>query len=90
MRNLGRSFKRLAARHGEVFSVFVGAKPVVVLSSFDSIRDAFERREFSGRPNMYHGTFFQKGKSGVSTTEGELWEAQRTFLHERMVNVNGK
>ena len=40
--------------------------------------------ELSGRPNMFSGTFFQKGKTGVCTTEGAMWESQRTFLHTQM------
>lgn len=43
--------------------------------------------EFSGRPGMYSGTFFQKGKSGVSTTEGKHWEVQREFFHSRMEDI---
>jgi len=38
VRNVGRSFKRLAAKHGEIFSVILGKKAVVVLNSFDSIK----------------------------------------------------
>lgn len=40
---------------------------------------------------MFSGTFFQKGKTGVSTTEGEPWEAQRNFLHQHLLTlVDGK
>lgn len=58
-----------------------------IANAFFSLQDAFSRKEFSGRPGIYSGTFFQKGKSGVSTTEGEHWEAQRGFLHARMVEM---
>jgi hypothetical protein len=47
--------------------------------------------EFNGRPSMFSGTFFQKGNFGISTTEGKVWEGQREFLHQRMVDlVKGK
>jgi cytochrome P450 len=40
---------------------------------------------------MFSGTFFQKGKTGVSTTEGEHWEQQRNFFHSHLVElVDGK
>lgn len=40
---------------------------------------------------MFSGTFFQKGKTGVCTTEGETWELQREFFHNHIKNlVNGK
>jgi hypothetical protein len=35
-----------------------------VLNSYPLIKEAFSRKEFSGRPNMFSGTFFQKGKTG--------------------------
>ena len=69
----------------------MGTRPVVVLNSWPLIKEAFDKKEFSGRPNMFSGTFFQKGKLGVSTTEGEPWEAQRNFLFEFIQNlVRGK
>jgi hypothetical protein len=39
-------------------------RKVVVLNSYPLIKEAFSRKEFSGRPNMFSGTFFQKGKTG--------------------------
>jgi hypothetical protein len=35
-----------------------------------SSQEAFEKEEFSGRPGNFSGTFFQKGKTGITTTEG--------------------
>jgi len=62
----------------------VGTKPLVVLNSWKLIKQALDMPELSGRPNMFSGTFFQKGKTGVCTTEGATWESQRTFLHTQM------
>ena len=91
MRNLGKSFKRLGSRYGDIFSIFIGRKPCVVLNSFPVIREAFALPEFNGRPAMFSGTFFQKGKDGIITSEGSMWRAQREFFHQRMVDlVRGK
>lgn len=38
------------------------------------------RPEFAGRPGNFSGTFFQKGKTGITTTEGKHWSKQRAFL----------
>ena len=38
------------------------------------------RPEFAGRPGNFSGTFFQKGKTGITTTEGKHWSQQRGFL----------
>lgn len=83
-RNVGRSFRLLSERYGSIFSIMVGTKPLVVLNSYKLIKEALSKAEFSGRPNMFSGTFFQKGKTGVCTTEGSTWESQRSFLHSQM------
>jgi hypothetical protein len=40
------------------------------LQTILSSQEAFEKEEFSGRPGNFSGTFFQKGKTGITTTEG--------------------
>ena len=42
----------------------VGMKPLVVLNSWSAIKEAMAMKELSGRPGMFSGTFFQKGKTG--------------------------
>ena len=39
-------------------------KPLVVLNSWSAIKEAMAMKELSGRPGMFSGTFFQKGKTG--------------------------
>ncbi|TRY72357.1 hypothetical protein TCAL_01006 [Tigriopus californicus] len=91
VRNIGRSFDKLSKRYGDVFSVFLGKSPCVVLNSYPVIKEALSMKEFSGRPSMFSGTFFQKGKIGITTTEGKDWELQRNFFHNHMVElVQGK
>jgi len=91
VKNVGRSCKKLGQKYGDIFSIFLGTKTVVVLNSWNMIKEAFSKKEFSGRPGMFSGTFFQKGKDGVCTTEGEPWEVQRNFLHTHLLNlVKGK
>ncbi len=46
------------------FACLIDSRTVVVLNSYPLIKEAFSRKEFSGRPNMFSGTFFQKGKTG--------------------------
>ena len=65
--NLGRSFQRISKRYGDIFSIMVGMKPLVVLNSWSTIREAMAMKELSGRPGMFSGTFFQKGKTGKSS-----------------------
>ena len=55
----------------------VGMKPLVVLNSWSAIKEAMAMKELSGRPGMFSGTFFQKGKTG------------RSFLHffAKMISI---
>jgi len=89
VRNLSKSFIKLKEKHGDIFSVFIGRTPVVVLNSFKVIKEVFDRPEFSGRPGNFSGTFFQKGKTGITTTEGKHWSNQRQFLVDYLDKVSG-
>ena len=87
VRNLTNSFKKLSQKYGDIFSIYVGRTPVVVLNSFDLIKEAFSRQEFVGRPGNFSGTFFQKGKTGITTTEGKHWTVQRLFLATHLASL---
>ena len=63
---------------------------MVVLNDDDTIENCFDKTEFSGRPGNFSGTFFQKGKTGISTTEGKYWTSQREFLMSHLAHLTGK
>ena len=62
--NMGRSFRRISKRYGDIFSIMVGTKPLVVLNTWPLIKEAMAKKELSGRPSIFSGTFYQKGKTG--------------------------
>ena len=47
--------RKMAAKYGDVFTIFLGTKRVVVLNGYDVIKEAFvtNERAFSGRPPVY-------------------------------------
>ena len=65
VKNVGRSCKKLGQIYGDIFSIFLGTKTMVVLNSWPLIKEAFSKKEFSGRQSMFSGTFFQKGNKGM-------------------------
>jgi len=87
VRNLSKSFQKLSQKYGDIYSIFVGRAPVVVLNSYPLIKEAFNRPEFVGRPGNFSGTFFQKGKTGITTTEGKHWKIQREFLASHLLSL---
>lgn len=48
-------FRRLRRQYGDVFSVQLGGRLVVVINGYENIRDAFVKRadDFSDRPETY-------------------------------------
>ena len=48
--------RQMTRKYGDVFTVYLGSKPAVVLNSYDAIKEAFVKNAhaFSGRPqDMY-------------------------------------
>lgn len=44
-------FRDLTMKYGSMFSTRLGSQLIVVLSDYKTIRDAFRKEEFTGRPN---------------------------------------
>nr|CAD7586451.1 unnamed protein product [Timema genevievae] len=75
-------FKELAKKYGSMFSTKLGNQLIVVLSDYKTIREAFRREEFTGRPHTEFSSIL--GGYGIINSDGKLWKDQRKFLHERL------
>ncbi|XP_050304879.1 cytochrome P450 18a1 [Anthonomus grandis grandis] len=73
-------YRDLTHKYGSLISTRLGSQLIVVLSDYKTIRDAFRREEFTGRPNT-EVTSILEGY-GVINTSGKLWKDQRRFLHD--------
>jgi len=49
-------FEEMTRKYGSLFSTKLGNQLIVVMSDYKSIRDAFRREEFSGRPHTEFST----------------------------------
>ncbi|XP_037675222.1 cytochrome P450 2B11-like [Choloepus didactylus] len=79
-RGLLRSFLRLREKYGDVFMVYLGQRPVVMLCGTDAIREALldQAEDFSGRaPIAVVDEFFQG--YGVVFANGDRWKTLRRF-----------
>ncbi|KAK9879857.1 hypothetical protein WA026_008361 [Henosepilachna vigintioctopunctata] len=72
-------FRDLAHKYGSLFSTRLGSQLIIVLSDYKTIRDAFRKEEFTGRPKTEFTNLL--GGYGVINTAGKLWKDQRRFLH---------
>ncbi|XP_063775294.1 cytochrome P450 2C5-like [Pseudophryne corroboree] len=74
------TIQKLAKKYGPVFSIKVGHQNMVVLSGYETVRDALvnHAEEFSDRPNMPIHYNIAKGY-GVVFSNGHSWKAMKRF-----------
>ncbi|XP_067657807.1 cytochrome P450 2U1-like [Haliotis asinina] len=74
------TYKKLRQRYGDIFSVYMFNKPIIVLNGYSTLRDAIVKNAdvFSDRPHSTFNDFILKGK-GLTGTSGALWREQRRF-----------
>ncbi|KAK2139698.1 hypothetical protein LSH36_1652g00062 [Paralvinella palmiformis] len=77
------ALRKLAIKYGDIFTIYLGRRRVVVLNKYEVIHDAFVKNAqvFSGRPNIFTLTIITGGY-GIFSSEGEFWREQRRYaLH---------
>ncbi|XP_044131007.1 cytochrome P450 2F2-like [Bufo gargarizans] len=75
-----KSLRNLSKTYGDFFTVYEGSQPVIVLCSYDAIKETFidKADEFSGR--AYFPSFFDFTKGDdFAFSSGEKWKALRRF-----------
>ncbi|CAH7378921.1 cytochrome P450 2B1 [Phodopus roborovskii] len=79
-RGLLNSFMRLREKYGDVFTVHLGPRPVVMLCGTEAIREALveQAEAFSGRGTVAVIEPIAQGY-GVAFANGERWKALRRF-----------
>ena len=77
--HLGKSFKSLGKKFGDVFSLKVGTELAVVLNSYEAIKKAFSQDELTSRPDTFMFRFFSHGEHGIASASGEKWKVQSKF-----------
>ncbi|XP_029495169.1 cytochrome P450 2D15-like [Oncorhynchus nerka] len=76
-----KDLERLKRRYGNVFSLYIGSQPVVVLNGLEAVREALVTRtaEFSGRPNHLMISDITEGKGVIMADFGSSWRDHRRF-----------
>uniref|UniRef100_A0A8C1IJE6 Cytochrome P450 2U1 n=1 Tax=Cyprinus carpio TaxID=7962 RepID=A0A8C1IJE6_CYPCA len=72
--------------YGNIFSIFVGPQLMVVLTGYDTVRDAMVNHPevFSDRPHIPVVTIITKRKGIVFAPYGPLWRTNRKFCHSTL------
>lgn len=76
---------QLAQTHGNVFTVWLGSTPIVVLHGFRAVKEALvsNSEQFSGRPltPFFRDLFGEKGESALAMREGR-WPGVHQYTQE--------
>ncbi|XP_015919907.1 cytochrome P450 2U1-like [Parasteatoda tepidariorum] len=81
-------FVELSKKYGEVFSLRLGSQDVIVLNGTSSIREAFSKSEFLGRPPSGSFTVFEKAAGSPFFAHNlNVWQEQRRFVVSTMKDL---
>ncbi|XP_042569611.1 cytochrome P450 2J4-like [Cyprinus carpio] len=74
------SFQRIAERYGDVSTLYLGNKPCILLTGYESFKEAFVEQAdvFTDRPYFPIVGKLSKGK-GLIFSSGHMWRQQRRF-----------
>ncbi|XP_033006721.1 cytochrome P450 2J2-like [Lacerta agilis] len=74
------TFVQLGKQHGNIFTLWIGHLPIVVLSGFQAVKEALidHSEEFDERPQTPFLITMAKGK-GIVLSNGHTWRQQRRF-----------
>ncbi|XP_029452614.1 cytochrome P450 2U1-like [Rhinatrema bivittatum] len=76
----------LAQIYGNVFSLFIGSRLLVILSNFETVKEALVTHAdvFSDRPNLAMVIHVTQQKGIVFAPYGSVWRQQRKFSHSAL------
>ncbi|KFM75554.1 Cytochrome P450 18a1, partial [Stegodyphus mimosarum] len=80
-----KSFKKLAEKYGNIFSLYLGRNLTVVLSDYKLIKDAFNQQALLNRPP--HIFDFHPDGFGFVGSNGEEWLEQRRYTMKIMRDI---
>ncbi|KAF2124375.1 cytochrome P450 [Dothidotthia symphoricarpi CBS 119687] len=78
--------QKWAEEYGPVYSLILGTKVMIVLSSDQAIKDLLDKRSgiYSSRPDMYLGRLVSGGLRVVLMEYGETWRMVRKIVHNSL------
>ncbi|KAI0151250.1 cytochrome P450 [Pestalotiopsis sp. NC0098] len=79
-------FEKWAREYGPIYSVILGTKVMIVLSSDQAIKDLLDKRSniYSSRPEMYLGQIVSGGYRMLLMEYGPTWRMLRGIVHNSL------
>ncbi|KAL3862687.1 hypothetical protein ACJMK2_008640 [Sinanodonta woodiana] len=74
--------RRLQKKYGDIYTLYLGPCPTIVVCGYDAIREIFIKRgiEFSDRPAASLPMILLNGGKGIISVSGDIWKKQRKFI----------
>ncbi|CAG0879151.1 unnamed protein product [Darwinula stevensoni] len=69
----------IGKKYGDIFTIGVFHKELVILRNWELVRDIFGRLEASGRPETLIARQVALGDMGIVSAQGSLWQENRRF-----------
>ncbi|XP_062856169.1 cytochrome P450 2F2-like [Trichomycterus rosablanca] len=81
LKNPLKDFEKLAERYGNIYSIYIGSRPAVVLHGLKTIKEALviKSSDFSGRPQNSLVSHVTEGKGIIFADYGAPWKEHRRF-----------
>ena len=74
----------------DMYTVWIGYRPLVIIQNFNLAKDLFAREEYCGRALDYHENYI-RGNNGTSLgivkSEGNIWQEQRRFTVKNLKDL---
>ncbi|XP_005935861.3 cytochrome P450 2F3 isoform X1 [Maylandia zebra] len=76
-----KDFERLRKSYGDVYSIFIGPKPAVIINGMKAIKEAMVTKasDFAGRPQDLFVNDVTKSKGVILADYGSSWREHRRF-----------
>ncbi|XP_072291257.1 cytochrome P450 2F2-like [Eucyclogobius newberryi] len=76
-----RDFERLRLKYGNIYSLYLGSKPLVMLCGVQAIKEALINKgvEFAGRPQDMYVNITTESKGVILADYGPRWKEHRRF-----------
>ncbi|XP_032992153.1 cytochrome P450 2C8-like [Lacerta agilis] len=86
-RHLSKSYQKLTKQYGQIFTIWIGPKPMVVLCGYEVVKDALVNyaEEFGGQSSQPILETVTKNL-GISTRNKKKWKELRRFTLSTMRN----
>ncbi|KAK3607504.1 hypothetical protein CHS0354_031126 [Potamilus streckersoni] len=74
--------RRLQKKYGDIYKLYLGPSPTIVVCGYEAIRELFIKRgiEFSDRPAAVLPLIILNGAKGITAVSGDIWKNQRKFI----------